>query len=43
MEDLRERVSRLIADQFHVGLERITESATIDVISLRQALIVWKW
>jgi acyl carrier protein len=30
MEDLRERVSRVIADQFHVGPERITESATID-------------
>jgi len=30
MEDLRERVSRIVADQFHVGLERITESATID-------------
>ena len=30
MEDLRERVSRVIAQQFHVGLERITESASID-------------
>jgi acyl carrier protein len=30
MEDLRERVSQVIASQFHVGPERLTESATID-------------
>jgi acyl carrier protein len=30
MEDLRDRVSRVIAGQFHVANERITEAATLD-------------
>lgn len=30
MDDLRERVSRVIAEQFHVPGERITEAATLD-------------
>ena len=30
MEDLRDRVSRVIAEQFHVANERIVEAATLD-------------
>ena len=30
MEDLRDRVSRVIARQFHVANERITETATLE-------------
>ena len=30
MEELRDRVSRVIAEQFHVASERITEAATLD-------------
>ena len=30
MEDLRDRVNRVIARQFHVAGERITEAATLD-------------
>ena len=30
MEDLRNRVSRVIAEQFHVADERIVEAATLD-------------
>jgi acyl carrier protein len=30
MDNLRERVSRVIAEQFHVSNERITEAATLD-------------
>lgn len=30
MEDLRDRVSRVIADQFHVANERVIEAATLD-------------
>lgn len=30
MEELRDRVSRVIAEQFHVANERITEAATLD-------------
>jgi acyl carrier protein len=30
MEELRDRVSRVIAQQFHVANERITEAATLD-------------
>jgi acyl carrier protein len=30
VEDLRERVSRVIAERFHVANERITEIATLD-------------
>lgn len=30
MEDLRDRVSRVIARQFHVADERISEAATLD-------------
>ena len=30
MEDLRDRVSRVIAEQFHVANERIIEAATLD-------------
>ena len=30
MEDVRDRVSRVIAEQFHVANERITEAATLE-------------
>ena len=30
MENLRDRVSRVIAEQFRVGNDRITEAATLD-------------
>ena len=30
MQDMRDRVSRVIAEQFHVATERITEAATLD-------------
>lgn len=30
MEDIRERVSRVIAGQFHVAGDRISEAATLD-------------
>jgi acyl carrier protein len=30
MDDVRERVSRVMAEQFHVPGERITEAATLD-------------
>jgi acyl carrier protein len=30
MQDMRDRVSRVIAEQFHVSSERISEAATLD-------------